>query len=335
MFVRVFSIVLALWPLVLAGMVLCGLLWQGAWIWAALALLSFGIFASNRPSSIGAKKSLAGFVLITTSLLHFPIFFLAVLRIGEPQGLGAGILALIAVGLFAGQVSNAGAHELIHARARGRFWLGVAIFCSHLFGHHASAHRLVHHVHVATAKDPNSAPRGMGLYRFLHRAWAGSFRDGMAAEAARAQRMGMPAIYWQYGALSLALLGISFALAGPSGVFAHILLAGYATMQLLTVDYVQHYGLRRVVDAAGKPEAFGPSHSWDAPGIFSAAMGFNASRHGEHHQRPATPFEALAPGAPSMMLPYSLPVMGFIAFFPRWWRRVMAGPLARVATKVP
>lgn len=83
--------------------------------------------------------------------------------------------------LWLGQVANPCAHELIHRTDRLLYRLGVLVYAALLFGHHASAHRLVHHVHAATPDDPNSARSGEGFYAFAFRAWTGSFRQGYLA----------------------------------------------------------------------------------------------------------------------------------------------------------
>lgn len=57
-----------------------------------------------------------------------------------------------------------------------------------LFGHHTSAHRLVHHRHVATPSDLNTARLGESFWHFFPRALVGSFRAGLAAERALSAR---------------------------------------------------------------------------------------------------------------------------------------------------
>ncbi|MFB0931524.1 MAG: fatty acid desaturase [Ascidiaceihabitans sp.] len=92
------------------------------------------------------------------------------------------LLIFICAGLWLGQVSNSNAHELFHRSSSGPRQLGVAIYCSLLFGHYASAHPKVHYVYVATDRDPNSAQSGEGFYRFLIRAWLGGFHEGLVAK---------------------------------------------------------------------------------------------------------------------------------------------------------
>ena len=176
------------------------------------------------------------------------------------------LLIFIGAGLWFGQVSNSNAHELIHRSSRGPRQLGVAIYCSLLFGHHASAHPKVHHVHAATDRDPNSARSGEGFYRFLTRAWLGGFHEGLLAEStARAgakqvlSRWSHP--YVGYTAGGVLTVSASLVIGGFTGLGALLAIAAYAQIQLFLSDYVQHYGLRRKMLEGGRPEPIGPCHS--------------------------------------------------------------------------
>ena len=158
---------------------------------------------------------------------------------------------------------------------------GKWIFSSLLFGHHTSAHRLVHHVHVATPDDPNSAEQGDSFFAFAPRAWFGSFVAGWRAEnqLRSDKKAALFHPYLMY--IGGAVLGLVCAaiIGGLAGVLAYVALAGYATMQLLMSDYVQHYGLIRWQDADGNLEAVSPRHSWNAPHRFTARLMLNAPRH--------------------------------------------------------
>jgi alkane 1-monooxygenase len=101
---------------------------------------------------------------------------------------GQKIALFLATASFIGQVSHPNAHELIHRRNRVLAGLGALVYVSIGFGHHFSAHRLVHHRFVATPEDPNTPRMGESYWRYLPRAWAGSFREGLRAEAGRRAR---------------------------------------------------------------------------------------------------------------------------------------------------
>lgn len=253
--------------------------------------------------------------------------------------LSAGTLALaervalfLAAGLFLGQVSNANAHELIHRGDRRLFWSGALVYVTLLFGHHVSAHRLVHHRHVATAHDPNSARLGESFWRFAPRAWVGSFRAGLRAE----RRVGKFGRYVIWVGGGLACLAAAAGIGGPRMAADYLALCAYAQMQLLLSDYVQHYGLRRATGPEGRPVPVGPAHSWDAPHLLSSLTLLNAPRHSDHHAHPARPWPALRlnRGAPARpMLPAPLPAMASLALIPPLWRRVMDPRVARMAAR--
>lgn len=277
-----------------------------------------------------AEFPAADALLIALGLGHLAMLPLVVWAVAGPSDLTAGNRALLfaGAGLWMGQVAHPAAHELIH---RGNRWmgrLGVAVYTSLLIGHHASAHRLVHHRHVATRQDPNTARSGEGFWRYLPRAWAGSFRAGLAAENARRGGLHPYAIYVGGALISLAA---GFGLAGSAGVAVWAGVAAHAQLQLFLSDYVQHYGLARAVLPDGRLEPVGPRHSWNAAHWFSGRMMLNAPRHSDHHAHPSRPYPALR--LPDMdeapRLPWPLPVACAIALVPPVWRRAVRPHLTR------
>lgn len=305
-------------------------------IWPALGALSITVFVfilDRRAGRIWATpKQASGHRLsLCLAAMHFTLLAASVWAISQNADLSVTdkILIFTGTGLWLGQISNSNAHEMIHRSNRTARRVGVAIYSSLLFGHHASAHPKVHHIHVATDQDPNSARYGEGFYRFFLRAWAGGFRAGLHAENAQRKRAQNPAPVWQHPYVSYisgavaTLLAAAF-LGGIPAIAVLCALAGYAQLQLLLSDYVQHYGLRRQYDENGRAVPVGPQHSWNAPHWYSSAMMLNAPRHSDHHMHPARSFPALELKAGEMpMLPHSLPVMAAIALYPRLWRRVM------------
>ncbi|MDJ1007772.1 MAG: alkane 1-monooxygenase [Paracoccaceae bacterium] len=307
----------------------------GGW-WSAAALISITALVMGLDRLPGPADSPAGTghgVSVALGLAHLGLLPLGVWSLTHGAGgAQAGALAL-ALGLYFGQVSNSNAHELIHRAGRWPRRLGVAVYASLLFGHHASAHRLVHHVHVATPDDPNSAPLGMSFWRFWPRAWIGSFRAGLAAERRRGRVMATYGVY--VGGAGLGLI-IAYVIGSWQAVLIWLALALYAQMQLLLSDYVQHYGLRRARRPDGGYAPAGPEHSWNAPHWYSSALMLNAPRHSDHHTAPARPFPDLRLNAGTMpMLPRSLPVMGAAALVPPLWRRMMDRRAARWSGETP
>jgi len=306
----------------------------GPWIVAALVFMTAFIGLADElarragPGPDGSEFPAGRALSVALGVVHFVLLAVVIWRIAGDDTLGTAEKAglFIAAGLFFGQISNPNAHELIHCRSRSLRSLGTWIYISLLYGHHSSAHTLVHHVRVATPEDPATARRGESLYRYMIRAWIGGFGKGFRAETRRSAAAGRPAWrhpYVTYVGGALCLLGLSFLAAGPKGVLFHLWLAAFAQTQLLMSDYVQHYGLMRRTGADGRAMPVGPEHSWNSPHRASGAMMLNAPRHSDHHARPMVPYPALRLDAAMPMLPRSLPAMCCIALWPRLWRRVM------------
>lgn len=322
-------------PLAVLGL---ACLWGGAWVWAALAMMTLapvlvdalvprlsGDEATEDREFPAADLLLA--VLGAGALIALPVLVHSVAGPGE-MPLNQRLALFLAGGLWFGQVAHPAAHELIHRPGRALHGLGVAVYGVLLFGHHASAHRLVHHRHVATGLDPNTAAAGEGYYRFLVRAWPESLRAGLVAERALRRGSGVTP-YPAYAALALAGLALGGLLAGVAGVLVWLGFGLHFGAQVLLSDYVQHYGLRRAV-AAGRVEPVGQAHSWNAPHWFSAALMLNAPRHSDHHVHPQRPFPNLRLEEAAPVLPWPLPLACLVALYPPLWRLRMKPALARV-----
>jgi len=286
------------------------------------------LITATLPSVEGDEFPAADGLSILLALAHFTLWFAVIAALSGWSNLVTWekLVVFAAAGLFMGQVSNSNAHELIHRPGRWLRRMGRWVYISVLFGHHLSAHTLIHHVHVGTPRDPSTARRGEGFYRFFIRAWKGGFQKGLEAESERFSRLNRAKWRHPYAAYlggAAGVLILAAFIGGPKGVLAALCLAGFAQLQLMMSDYVQHYGLSRRKLDNGKFEPVGSRHSWNAPHVMSSALMLNAPRHSDHHAHPARPFPALRLETGMPMLPRSLPVMACVALYPRLWRRVM------------
>lgn len=329
---------------------LCLGVWAGGgWLFAGVLYMAVLVIvldqlipyvAGSAPE--GAEFPAADAVLVAVGLAVVALMPLTVwavtfdhLRPGEK------LLLLFGTGAFLGQVGHPAAHELIHRPGRLLYRLGVLVYAMMLLGHHASAHRLVHHRAVATPEDPNSARAEESFWHFAPRAWIGGFRAGKAAEdARRTRRTGAKGLhpYTVYLGISLAslcaaaLIGASSGtLAGAGlGVLVWLALSAHAQLQQLLGDYVQHYGLTRARLPDGRYAPVTARHSWNTPHWFSSALMLNAPRHSDHHAHPSRPYPALLLEDDAPLLPWPLPVACGMAMVPRLWRRRMRPHLKRL-----
>ena len=320
-----------------AALILAGAAFGGGWLAAALAWIALAGPAADSAiarafpdADPGRADPLATPALMLLALCALAVLLAALAALsGGTLGAAGRIALFLSAGMYLGQVGHAVAHELIHRGTRLPFAIGAGLYTVLLFGHHVSAHRLVHHRHVATPADPNSAPLGMGFWRFAPRAWLGSFRQGLAAERRLRGHAG-PYRIWIGGALA-SLAGVALAF-GPVGLADYLGLCLYAQMQILLSDYVQHYGLSRRSLPDGRPEPVGPRHAWDSPHPLSSLMLANAPRHADHHMNPTRAYPALALdlGTPRPLMPWPIGVMAAAALVPPLWRRLMDRRAARM-----
>jgi len=322
----------------LAGLILGAIF--GGW-WAAAALVWLTVLAAGldhlmSPPPKGHDHGAAAEALsVTLALGHLALLPLAALAFADPsRNWGETLTLFFAAASFMGQISHPNAHELIHRRPRALRHLGAGVYISMLFGHHVSAHRLVHHAFVGTPDDPNTPRPGEGFWTFLPRAWIGSFRAGHAQETRRHKPGRLPpyVAYVGGGALALLLAGL---IGGTPGLVGFAALAALAHTQILLSDYIQHYGLSRRTLPGGRLEPVGPHHSWNAPRGFTSFLMVNAPSHSDHHMHPDRPYDVLDIPAGAPLLPWSLPVMAMLATMPRKWRKVMDKRAAREMARAP
>lgn len=314
-------------------------LFGGSFVWLALIYITLFTAALDKFAPLvlpqmpeGAEFPTGANLSVLLGGLHFVLLAIAVVSLSRFEHELIEALALFtSFSLFFGQVSHPNAHELIHRKERFARRLGRAVYATLLMGHHASAHVLVHHVHVGSDSDPNSAPRGMGFYRFFIKAWKASYQEGLRQESARLSRAGRPPSSHPYrrdALVGLLACGASFAVGGILGLVIYLGLCLYAQVQILLADYVQHYGLRRATYEGGKLESVSEAHSWNSAHWFSSSLTLNAPRHSDHHMHPQRPYPALRLTPETMpTLPHALPVMAVIALYPPLYRKVMARAL--------
>jgi alkane 1-monooxygenase len=238
----------------------------------------------------------------------------------EAIGLG------LAFGLATGGVGITDAHELVHRRAWWERVLGQALLVSVTYHHFYIEHVFGHHRRAATPADSVTARRGEWLQSFLPRAIGRSFVSAWRLEAERLSRTGASA--WSLrnrvlaGIVAEAVLYAAIAVfAGWLGVAFFFAQGLIAILLLETINYVEHYGLKRRETAPGVYERYGAAHAWDSRFRFSNWLLFNLPNHANHHLHPGRRHDELVyeAGAPRLPMGYSLAVV--VAIVPPLWFR--------------
>ena len=237
-----------------------------------------------------------------------------------------GGLAIVA-GISSGLGVNTG-HELGHKKSRLERSLAKIVLSVPFYGHFCIEHNRGHHRDVATPADPASARMGESIYRFARREIPGAFIRAWKIESDRLRRRQLSV--WnrdnqiiQSGLLAFCLQASLVWIFGWSMLIFLALHNVLAWWQLTSANYVEHYGLLRLRDSAGRYERCQPWHSWNSNHIFSNLVLFHLQRHSDHHAHPIRRYQTLRHFDDLPSLPSGYFGVYLLAYVSPLWFRVM------------
>ena len=227
-----------------------------------------------------------------------------------------------------GQVSFIVGHELIHRRAVWERRLGEVILSSVSYPTYASEHIFVHHALACTPGDPGSAPKGVSFWRYLPREVKSNFTEAWRFEQLRLARRRLPVWhytnpFWRYVGFTAGWYALMYWLGGVWAVLFYAAMSFCIIMSMKLINYVQHYGLRRIRLPNGRYERVRAWHSWSAAYKLSNWFFFNMQRHPDHHIAPERRYPLLqhCGGDAAPQLPGTYVEMAGLAVRPRAWFR--------------
>ena len=245
---------------------------------------------------------------------------------------------VLGMGMSCGVLGINVAHELGHRARAHEQWMARALLLSTLYLHFFVEHNRGHHHRVATPQDPARSQRGQTLYAFFVRSVVGGFVHAWQLETARLSSRGLGRwrhqVAWSV-AVQLAWVAGIFAVAGVSAGVGFVLASGMGILLLETVNYIEHYGLRRNVDPQGKMERVMPWHSWNSNHVLGRALMFDLSRHSDHHAFASRKYQVLRHFDGTPQFPTGYPGMMTLAWFPPLFFRVMHPRLDALAAAGP
>jgi alkane 1-monooxygenase len=231
---------------------------------------------------------------------------------------------LASQGVIGGIAAINVAHELIHKSSKIEPFFGGVMLAAVGYAGFKVEHLRGHHVHVSTPKDASSARFGENVYGFVLRGMPRNVRAAFALEAQRLNRINLPALHWRneliwwYG-LTLVLLALCTLWLGASGAVFFIAQAFGAALSLEIINYIEHYGLERQLDASGRYERTTHLHSWNSNYLLTNLLLFQLQRHSDHHENPRRRYQALIHYDASPQLPGGYAAMFLLALVPPLW----------------
>lgn len=241
------------------------------------------------------------------------------------------------LGLSCGVFGINVAHELGHRSNKFEQFLSKSLLLTSLYLHFFIEHNRGHHKYVSTDRDPASSRRGETIYAFWVRSSVMGYLSAWKLENSRLRKQGKSplSIYnemiW-YQVIQLAFLALIFFYFGLIPLLAFLVAATMGFLLLESVNYVEHYGLRRKMKADGGYEKTLPIHSWNSNHPLGRLLLFELTRHSDHHYIANRPYQVLRHFDESPQMPTGYPGMIILAFFPPLWFKVMHKQIADLKT---
>ena len=315
--------------------------WQGGWSFLTL-IIAFLIvplieqFAKGTQQNFSkeeeAKKAASPFfdwlLYLNLPLLYITIWCFLSAVTGDQLTNWEIVGMTMSVGIMVGSIGINVAHELGHRSKRHEQWMAKAMLTTALYTQFNIEHNRGHHLWVATDEDPSSARKGENLYQFWIRSTSGVYVHAWRLEINRLKKLGKPGFslsnerIWlqvSYGAYR-SLVWYFF---GWTGAGFAVVIAVLGILQLETVNYIEHYGLRRKRLDNGFYEKTGPQHSWNSNHELGRILLYELTRHSDHHFKASRKYQVLRHFDESPQLPHGYPASMLMALVPPLWFSVM------------
>ena len=237
------------------------------------------------------------------------------------------------VGLVIGTIGINVAHELGHRVNRWEQWMAQSLLLSALYTHFFIEHNRGHHKNVGTELDPASARAGENIYRFWWRSITGSYYNAWKLERERLQRAGKPVWSWENQMLRLQIMQVGYLacvymIYDLKMVLFAVAIAAVGFLLLESVNYIEHYGLRRKLLPNGRYEPVMPWHSWNSNHELGRIFLSELTRHSDHHYKATRKYQTLRHFDDSPRLPTGYPGAILTALVPPLWFRLMRSRLS-------
>jgi alkane 1-monooxygenase len=238
------------------------------------------------------------------------------------------------MGLLCGTFGINVGHELGHRANRYERVIAKALLLSSLYMHFFVEHNKGHHRRVATPEDPSSARTGEWIYLFYFRTIILSYFSAWRISNEEAKKKGRQILSLSnemvlYHLIQFAFVAAIFFFFGWQALACFFAAALIGILLLETVNYIEHYGLRRRKLEDGKYERAMPAHSWNSDHVIGRLMLFELSRHSDHHYLASRKYQLLRHHDDSPQMPTGYPGMMLLSLLPPLWFLVMNKRLKR------
>ena len=243
----------------------------------------------------------------------------------------------VSMGISCGVLGINVAHELGHRSTKHEQFMSKVLLLSSFYMHFFIEHNRGHHSKVATMEDPASSRRNEIVYFFWIRSIVNGYLSAWKLEKFRLQKMSKSIFSLNnemliFQLIQLLLLLIIYFIFSLKAVLLFLSVAALGILLLETVNYIEHYGLRRKHDGQTYKKVM-PVHSWNSNHPIGRILLFELSRHSDHHYKSNRKYQILRSFDNSPQMPTGYPGMILLSLIPPLWFLVMNKQLDLLKSK--
>jgi len=254
--------------------------------------------------------------------LHLTLLVYFFFVISDPNLSSSEYMAkILAMGFGCGINGINVAHELGHRVKPFERVMAKIQLLSSQYMHFIIEHNRGHHKNVSTDEDGASARRNEIVYTFWIRSVYQSYMSAWSIEHERLRKRHIPIFSFKNEMIRFTMIQLLslFAIAyffSPKVLISYLVVAVIGFLLLETINYVEHYGLRRNKTERGTYEKVLPVHSWNSNHVLGRIMLFELTRHSDHHYKASRKYQVLRHFDDSPQLPFGYPAMVVLSLAP-------------------
>jgi alkane 1-monooxygenase len=235
---------------------------------------------------------------------------------------------IVSLGVILGSNGINVAHELGHRDKLYERIMGKILLIPSHYTHFFIEHNHGHHLHVSTPDDPSTAKYNQNLYAFWWQTVSGTYIKAWQIQKKLNQIENRKIysikndMFW-YTIIQISYLVITYLIFDIKGLIL-VFFAGIVGFLLLeTINYIEHYGLKRSLLPSGRFERVTEKHSWNSNHVLGRIILYELTRHSDHHYKSQKKYQILEYHDVSPQMPYGYPTSMVMSFFPPLWFAVM------------
>lgn len=305
-------------------------------MYAFVILPLLDLLAGNRSENLSKdqtddKKSkwIFDIMLYLNLPIVFGLLYLVFIKIETQQyttyeliglGLSAGIL-------LATNAINV-AHELGHRTPYFERFMSKCLYIPCLYMHFYIEHNFGHHMNVATPNDGATAKYNQTVFSFWITSVTKQYLDAWKHQInlLSAKKNSFFSVkndmLWYHLIQPTYLFGVFYFFSIDTMLFA-IAIGVVSFLFLESINYIEHYGLRRFKTASGRYERVQPQHSWNSNFNIGRIVLYELTRHSDHHYKSSKKYQVLNSYEQSPTLPLGYPASILLSFIPPLWFKIM------------